>query len=95
MAAYLIAEIAVTDHETYAEYRARVPAVVAKYGGRYLVRGGAVAVLEGDGGPGRLVVLEFPDMAQARAFYDSQEYVPLRKLRQSAATGRVRLVEGA
>jgi len=95
MAAYVIADITVKDPETYAEYRKQVPATVTKHGGRFLVRGGAHDALEGDWRPGRVVVIEFPDMAAARAWYASQEYGPLIKLRQSASTGSILLVDGA
>ena len=95
MAAYVIADVTVKDPETYAEYRKHVPATVAKYGGRFLVRGGSHEPLEGAWRPGRVVVLEFPDMAAARAWYNSREYGPLLKLRQSASTGHLILVEGA
>ena len=64
------------------------------YGGRFIVRGGAAETLEGEGPPGRLVVLEFPDMAAARRFYESPEYQAIIGIRQQAATSRVVLVEG-
>jgi uncharacterized protein (DUF1330 family) len=96
MAAYIIADIAaIADQDRYAEYRQQVPATVAKHGGRFIVRGGAHESLEGAWRPGRVVVIEFPDMAAARAWYTSQEYGPLIKLRQSASTGSVILIEGA
>jgi uncharacterized protein (DUF1330 family) len=95
MAAYLIADITVQNPEVYADYRKQVPATVAKHGGRFLVRGGAHEALEGDWRPGRVVVIEFPDMAAAKAWYGSREYGPLLKLRQSASTGSVILVEGS
>jgi uncharacterized protein (DUF1330 family) len=95
MPAYVIADITVQDPDRYAQYRAQVPPTVAQHGGRFIVRGGAHERLEGDWQPGRLVVIEFPDMAAARAWYASQEYGPLIKLRQSASAGSVLLVEGA
>jgi uncharacterized protein (DUF1330 family) len=95
MAAYVLVDITVQKPEVFAEYRKQVPATVEKYGGRFLVRGGAHEVLEGDCRPTRIVVLEFPDMARAKAWYNSPEYAPLLKLRLSAATGPVILVEGA
>ena len=95
MAAFIIADVTVKDPDTYAEYRKQVPATVAKYGGRFLVRGGACEPLEGEWRPGRFVVIEFPDTAAAKAWYNSQEYGPLVKLRQTASTGHVILVEGA
>jgi uncharacterized protein (DUF1330 family) len=95
MPAYVIADIEITDPAGYEEYRRRVPAIVAQYGGRYLVRGGASETLEGDWHPRRLVVLEFPSMAQARAWYDSEEYREPRAIRQRSSQGHAILVQGA
>ena len=94
MSAYLIAHVDVTNPEGYEEYRAQVPAVIAAYGGRYLVRGGACEVLEGSGGTGRRVVLEFPSMAKLKAFWESPEYGPLRALRERNADSHIVAVEG-
>jgi len=94
MAAYLIAEVEVTDAKTYEEYKRIVPGVIAKYGGKYLARGGAVETREGDWSPKRLVVLEFPSMDRARAFHGSPEYAPALALRTRAARSKVILVEG-
>jgi uncharacterized protein (DUF1330 family) len=94
VAAYIIAEIEVTDPATYATYRAQTPGLVERHGGRFLVRGGAAETLEGAGPPGRLVVLEFPDLATARRFYESPEYQAIIGIRQQAARSRVVLVEG-
>ena len=94
MAAYLIADVNVTDQEGYAEYRARVPAVIAAHGGRHLARGGATTVLEGDWLPNRLVILEFPDMEHVLAFCNSPDYEPLRAIRDRCATSRLLAVEG-
>ena len=74
MAAYLIADLEITDDRGFEEYRRRVPAVIAAHGGRYLVRGGATEVLEGTFTPHRTVIVEFPSMAALRAFYASPEY---------------------
>ena len=95
MAAYLIADIDITDPSTYEEYRKQVPGVIAKHGGRYVVRGGKVESLEGGWSPRRLAVVEFPSMDQALKFYRSAEYAPLIKLRQKASNGKLLLVEGA
>lgn len=95
MAAYVIGEIEVTDPGAYEEYRRQVPAVIAKFGGRYLVRGGSVEPLEGGWSPKRLVVVEFPSMEQALKWYRSAEYAPLIKVRQKASRGHLALVEGA
>ncbi|HXJ79394.1 MAG TPA: DUF1330 domain-containing protein [Candidatus Methylomirabilis sp.] len=95
MPAYLIADITIQKPDVFAEYRKQVPASVEKYGGRFLTRGGDHLVLEGDWRPSRVVVIEFPDMTAAKAWYGSAEYQPLIKLRQSASTGPLILVEGA
>ena len=94
MTAYLIADIEVTDPSAFEDYRARVGAVIAQYGGRYIVRGGAVRALEGDFGFQRLVVLEFPSAEAAQRFYDSPEYAPLLALRSASTRSLVSLVEG-
>jgi uncharacterized protein (DUF1330 family) len=96
VAAYVIADIAaITNPEIYAQYRAQVLATVTAHGGRFIVRGGASEALEADWRPARIVVLEFPDMAAAKRWYESAEYGPLAKLRQSASIGRLLLVDGA
>jgi uncharacterized protein (DUF1330 family) len=95
MSAYVIGEIDVTDPAVYEDYRKQVLAVVTKYGGRFLVRGGKVDSKEGGWAPRRIVVLEFPSMEQAQKWYQSPEYAPLIKLRQKASKGKLILVEGA
>jgi uncharacterized protein (DUF1330 family) len=95
MSAYVIGEIEVTDAALYEEYRKQVLPVVQKYGGKFIVRGGKVDPLEGGWAPKRLVVLEFPSMAQAQKWYRSPEYAPLIAMRQKASKGRLLLVEGA
>ncbi len=94
MACYLIANITVTDPEQYEVYREQMLPVVAHYGGRYLVRAGAVHWLEGDLSLDRLVVIEFDSLEQARSFYDSPEYAPLLKLRKETTDSALALVEG-
>jgi uncharacterized protein (DUF1330 family) len=94
MAAYVIADLEVTDPVRYAEYRQQVPATVAAYGGRFLVRGGEHEVVEGDWSPRRLVVLEFPSLAQARRWYESEEYRGPKAIRLAAASTNAIIVEG-
>jgi uncharacterized protein (DUF1330 family) len=94
MAAYVIGEIEITDPQTYQEYAKGVPGTIAQYGGKYLVRGGRTEAKEGGWEPGRMVVLEFASLDQARKWYDSPEYAPLRALRQRASRGRLIFVEG-
>ncbi len=94
MTAYLVAAIDVQDREGYAAYRDRVPSIVASFGGRYLVRGGAQTVVEGVWPGGRTVVMAFPDRAAAEAFYASEAYREILPLRQRTATGSVLIVDG-
>ncbi len=94
MAAYFIADLDVTDPKGIEEYRQGVPATIAKYGGRYLVRGGACSKLEGQWEPKRLVVLEFPTMEQAKRWYESPDYRELKALRFKTAKTNLVLVEG-
>jgi uncharacterized protein (DUF1330 family) len=95
MAAYLVCDIKVTNPTQYEEYKKLAQAAVARYDGRYLARGGETAVLEGSWQPNRVVVLEFPDLAKARAFYDSPEYKAARKARGGAAQMNMVAVAGA
>jgi uncharacterized protein (DUF1330 family) len=94
MPAYIIAEITVHDPQTYDRYRAQTPAAVERYGGRFVVRGGDPEALEGGSRPERVVVLEFPDRAQAKRFYDSPEYRAILPLRLAASEGSLLLVDG-
>ena len=95
MAAYLIADIQVTDPGAYDRYRPLAAASIARFGGRFVVRGGKIDLLEGEPEPERIVVIEFPDAETARRWYHSEEYQSALKIRQSASRGRVFLVGGA
>ena len=94
MAAYAVVNVRVTDPVRYEEYRSKVPATIASYGGRYLVRGGALQVLEGEWDPERLVVLEFESIGRLHEWYDSPKYAPLKQLHQEAAATQLVVVEG-
>jgi len=94
MPGYLIANIKVTDPAGFERYRAEVPAVIARHGGRYLVRGGTVDRVENADGFNRVVVLEFPSLEAARAFYHGPDYAPLSKLRCDSTDSQVILVDG-
>jgi uncharacterized protein (DUF1330 family) len=94
MAAYVIVEIEIRDRERYAEYVRVVPPTIARYGGRYLVRGGRAEGLEGGWEPKRLVVLGFPTFERAKAWWASEEYAGPKAVRQGAAVTRMVLVEG-
>ena len=94
-AAYLIVEMNVSDPERYKQYMAAAPAAVKAAGGEYLVRGGRMAVLEGDWAPPRLTVLRYPSFEAAQKMYDSPGYRAARKLRVGAtACFNMVLVEG-
>jgi uncharacterized protein (DUF1330 family) len=94
MAAYIVAEIEVTEPAGFEDYRKAAPATIAAFGGRYLARGGALEPLEGGWAPKRMVILEFPSLAQAKAWYASPQYRDLLKLRQSTTRSKVVLLEG-
>ena len=95
MSAYIIAQVEVSDPATYDQYRREVPATLAPFGGRFVVRGGSVEALEGDWQPKRLVVLEFPDRAAASDWWHSELYAGPKALRQRSARTQLLLVEGA
>jgi uncharacterized protein (DUF1330 family) len=94
MPAYLIVETDITDPEQYEQYKAASPAAVAAAGGRFVVRGGETAVLEGDWAPKRLVVVEFDDLEAAKRFYESEQYQAAKQLREGAASLNMVAVEG-
>jgi uncharacterized protein (DUF1330 family) len=94
MVAYVLAEIEITNPEGYKEYTTHVPATIAKYGGRFLVRGGAAHTLEGNWPQQRRVLLEFPSVEAARRWYDSPEYEKPKAMRIANSKGRLLLLEG-
>ncbi|MCL5110854.1 MAG: DUF1330 domain-containing protein [Chloroflexi bacterium] len=95
MPAYVIVQIDVTDPAQYEEYKKAVPAAIHAYGGRYLIRGGVVEVLDGRHDGRRLVMLEFPTMDAVRAWWASPEYQASKRLRYGAATMDAWAVPGA
>ncbi len=96
MAAYLLADVAPHDMDAYrgSGYLEAVVRLAADYGGRYLARGGDMQRLEGDWEPRRMVIIEFPSMADLRAWYDSDAYAPWREVRQGLADSRLVAVDG-
>ena len=87
MPAFVIADVyEVRDQDALVEYRRRNTDGVASHGGRFVIRGGEVATLEGSWEPLRMVVIEFPDVAAARAWWDSDEYAPLKRMRRTRRT---------
>lgn len=94
MAAYLISDVIVRDRAAFEAYRTRAAASIEKFGGRYLVRGGAIEVLEGDRCPTTLIVVEFPDNATAKRWYASPEYRYALEVRDQALSRSLVLVNG-
>ncbi len=94
MAAYLVVEARITDRGKFAGYARCVPELVSRFGGEYVVLGGAAETLEGDWGESRIVVHRWPSMAAARRFWHSPEYAEAKKLRENTGEFRVMLLEG-
>lgn len=94
MAAYLIAQVTIHDPEVYRSYTARSPEIIARHGGRILARGGTTEVLEGGADNRRVVIVEFPSMEAARAFYNSAEYQQAKAIRAPASQAQFVIVQG-
>jgi uncharacterized protein (DUF1330 family) len=94
MTAYVIVDIEVTDPTGYEEYKKLAPAIVAMYGGKYIARGGQTETLEGDWSPGRLVILAFESVDQAKKWVNSEEYREPRKMRLSTTNSKMVVIEG-
>lgn len=94
MSAYIVVQVQVHDSVAYEEYRKNVPATLALYDGKFLVRGGAVETLEGDWKPERFVILEFPSVERAQEWWASPEYRAIVEIRYANATSQMILVQG-
>jgi uncharacterized protein (DUF1330 family) len=94
MSAYVVVDIEVIDPVRYEDYKPLAHAAVTAWGGRYVARGGQTEVLEGEWQPRRLVILEFPTVQQAMAWWASDDYSPAKKLRQETARTNMVVVEG-
>jgi len=94
MAGYVIVNDEISDEAGFAEFRQKVGATVAAHGGRYLVRGGATEVIDGDWAPDRLVVIEFDSVDQAKAWLNSADFLAIKDLRVSSASASVIVAEG-
>ncbi len=92
--AYIVVQAEVTNPQRYAEYAKLSPGIIAKYGGKFLARGGKTVTLEGPPAKNRVVVIEFPSLEKAEEFYRSAEYTEAKKLREGAATAQFIAVEG-
>ena len=94
MPAYVVVQVEVEDSVRYEDYKPMVPPSLEPYGGRFIVRGGKVETLEGEWAPKRLVMLEFPTMEQAKAWWASAEYKDAKALRQATSNTQMIVVEG-
>jgi uncharacterized protein (DUF1330 family) len=94
MSAYIVAEVTITNEEQMKAYREWSTRAMQEFGAEVLVRGGRVVPLEGDWNPQRVVVLRFPDLATAQAYYHSETYTHARKVREGAGSIRMFAVEG-
>lgn len=94
MSAYVIFDITVKDPEKYEEYKKQTMPTIAAFGGRFIVRGGQMEVLEGNWQPNRIVILEFESIAKAKAWLNSPEYSEVKKIRHSTAVSNAIVVEG-
>ena len=94
MTAYVLVDIEVTDPVRYAVYKEMAAPTIPLYGGRYIVRGGAVEQLEGEWKTNRFVMVEFPSVERAKAWHDGPEYRDARALRNETANSKMIVVEG-
>jgi uncharacterized protein (DUF1330 family) len=94
VAAYLISDVTVRNAEAFQTYRTRAAASIEQYGGRYLVRGGPIETLEGGWTPRAIIVVEFPDLERARAWYHSPEYASALAVRDEALSRNLILLDG-
>ena len=94
MAAYMIARVNVTDWDKYNQYIKATPDIIAKYGGRFIVRGGETVTFEGPEETWRIVVIEFTDLDKAKEFYHSPEYADAKKIRAGAAEAQFIAISG-
>ena len=94
MPAYILVQVKVNDPVRYEDYKKMVPPSIAKYGGRFLVRGGKTETLEGTWQPSRLVIVEFPSVERAKAWWASPEYAEAKALRQATSQTELIVVEG-
>ena len=94
MAAYVLVEVEVTDPATYEDYKKLTPASLIPYEGKFVVRGGAYETLEGDWKPQRIVLLQFPSVELAKAWWNSPEYATAKAIRQRAANTKMLVLPG-
>jgi uncharacterized protein (DUF1330 family) len=94
MKAYIIVDVNITDPVRYEDYKKLTPGSLIPYQGKFIVRGGHAETLEGDWKPGRIVVIEFPSLEKAKAWWSSDGYAPAKAIRQSASEAKLIVAEG-
>ena len=94
MPAFIIVDVKIENPDVYEMYKKLTPASIEAYQGRFIVRGGATEILEGNWDAGRIVILEFPDKELAKQWWNSEEYAPAKAIRQKSASAKMILVEG-
>ena len=94
MPAYIIARVDIRDRDKYREYMRHTPRMIAKFGGRFIARGGEVVTLEGPEEKRRIVLIEFPSLERAKAFFESDDYKAIKKKREGAGEGQFLAVDG-
>lgn len=94
MAAYIIVDVKITNPDRYEDYKKLTPGSLLPFEGKFIVRGGTAETLEGDWQPGRIVVLQFPSMEKAKAWWSSEGYAPAKTLRQATSITRMIMVDG-
>lgn len=94
MSAFIIVDITINDPQEYEAYKKLTPASITAFNGKFVVRGGQTETLEGGWEPGRMVVLEFPSVQQAKAWWASAEYAPAKTIRHRSASTKMIVVEG-
>ena len=94
MPAYIIVDVNVTNPERYEDYKKLTPGSLVPFEGKFIVRGGAAETLEGDWNPGRIVVLQFPSMEKAKAWWSSEGYAPAKALHQATSITRMIMIDG-
>ena len=94
MVAYVVNEIVITEPKRFQTYADQVPAILAQYGGEYVIRGGQPEQVDGPEPPDRLVVLRFPTREAARRWRNSDEYLAILPIREATSTSRVYIVDG-
>ena len=95
MSAYLIAQVNIINEELYKEYKKRASPIVEKYGGKFLTRGGKFEIVLGQWNYKRTVIIEFPSYEEAINWYSSDEYKPVRKIREDNSEGNAIIIDGA